>query len=94
MLWTENAASVAYRYKEAPREVFYRWERHALNDPWTLIKQLDCYDYQSCEHPAWENSKARKLTDALRMRTLPELGAANATYQQSERWDAAPWGID
>jgi hypothetical protein len=49
-----------------------------------LLKAIDCYEYQSCEHPEWEVSSARAFCQALR-KTL---------IQQLPGYDAAPWGID
>lgn len=94
MLWRENIASVAYRYRHAPADCYYQWEHHALNDQWMRLKQLDCYDYQSCEHPGWEASEAHRLTEALRAHTLAALNVGRARYQQAERYDKAPWGIN
>lgn len=95
MLWRENVASLAYRYpRDRQPDLLYRFERYALNDLWTLVKQLDCYDYQSCEHPGWSQSDAAALTDRLRRRTLATLGAPLDGYKNAAGWDAAPWGID
>jgi hypothetical protein len=41
-----------------------------------------CYDYQSCEHPGYEHSKARLFAHALYKLT------------EQDRRDDAPWGID
>lgn len=94
MLWRENVASVSYRYREARPDVFYRFEPNALNDPWSLVKQLDCYDYQSCEHPEWEASEARALIENLRAHTMAALGMPLTNYQETANWREAPWGID
>jgi hypothetical protein len=95
MLLAENIASVAFRYpddtfdelpgptkKTAPAA--YRY-----TDPGTFpivdeLKAIDCYEYQSCEHPQWERSEARAFCQALRHRLVMRLPG----------YDEAPWGID
>lgn len=49
-----------------------------------IAKQIAHYEYQSCEHAAWERSEAHAFCRALRdslLRSLPG-------------WAEAPWGID
>lgn len=51
--------------------------------PAAIAKIARCYDYQACEHPAYEASAARAIADALMARypeTLPG-------------YDDMPWGI-
>jgi hypothetical protein len=48
-----------------------------------VLKQIACFEYQSCEHPAWEQSKAKLLCDHLRGRLISQLPG----------FEAAPWGI-
>ena len=86
MLWNENRRSVDHRYDEATdREVYrYRHSDRLPSDPVVLLKALDCYEYQSCEHPEWETSEARAFCEALRSRLIHRLPG----------YDAAPWGID
>ena len=31
----------------------------------SVLKQVNCYEYQSCEHPGWAESRACRLMDAL-----------------------------
>ena len=93
ILWLENVASVAYRYgmpkrhcqehagyKRALRD--YAYEPIAAKAA-AVAKIARCYDYQSCEHPAWEVSRAKKISDLL-LATFP------ATLPG---YDDAPWGI-
>lgn len=42
-------------------------------DPIDVIAGVDCYDYQSCEHDAWETSEAKAFCDALRQEALDRL---------------------
>jgi hypothetical protein len=54
-----------------------------LNEPLSaveLLKALHCYEYQSCEHPAWATSSAKAFAEALEratMRRLPGYDDAN-----------------
>ncbi|HEY6728323.1 MAG TPA: hypothetical protein VI197_30140 [Polyangiaceae bacterium] len=49
----------------------------------TIIKACHCYAYQACEHPGWEASDARKLTNAIEAHAVRHLPG----------YDAAPWGL-
>jgi hypothetical protein len=83
MLWQENRQSVNYRYGEDnPVDPIYGYEpeRHS---PLTVLKLIECYEYQSCEHPGWENGEARKFCQALRVKAVQDLPG----------YDAEPWGI-
>ena len=63
ILWGENVASVAYRYKAPAHEnvpgpigcsyIFGDWGPDILGepDPVAVLKACDGYEYQSCEHP-------------------------------------------
>lgn len=88
-LWQENHDSVNYRYSESQPCPAYRFEGiEAPLDPVIVLKQVDCYDYQSCEHPGWDSSEARRLINALRDR----LEAKGADWHHLS--PAAAWGID
>jgi hypothetical protein len=60
----------------------YRFVRTRAK-PAAIAKLARCYDYQACEHAAYETSAAKAIVDALMARypeTLPE-------------FEAMPWGI-
>lgn len=94
LLWRENLASVSYRYRgeqeeslpgpgnDGPRNGY----THALSintiKPIDVLKALDCYEYQSCEHPEWNDSEAKAVCTALRHAAISNLPG----------YDAAPWG--
>ena len=93
MLWNENIRSVAYRYPDnmsnlpgpigaAP----YDYGRHDLMwskiDPVQVFKSCNCYEYQCCGHPDWENSEAYAFIGALRQAMIKNL----------EGYDDAKWG--
>jgi hypothetical protein len=82
MLASENAKSVAYRYKSNPSPVGVpsSWPELTWKPcPIKVLKAIKCYEYQSCEHPEWETSSAKRFCDRLRdvaTEALPEYGDA------------------
>lgn len=90
ILALENVKSVDYRYgtKDADaleREIADRPFSLTLRlDPVQVIKAADCYAYQSCEHPAWQASEARRYCDAIRSAAISRLPG----------YDTAAWAID
>lgn len=96
-LWLENQRSVAYRY---PNDKDGQWPgpagltlaeiegyQHQRGQSVTIveaIKACDCYEYQSCEHPAWEQSAAKRFINQIRRACICALPG----------YDDAPWGID
>ncbi len=97
-LWTENAASVRRRYglssagEEACayRELIagYRWTRWTGIDPAAVIGFVRCYDYQSCEHAAWQASDARDFSIRLMAEAAERLAKATLG-EASYPWLAA-----
>ena len=89
-LWEENYASVNYRYADCSGRDLqlcpsYHYDPSTpTSDPVVLLKQLDCYEYQTCEHQGWLDSRARQLCSALRSAAIHSLPG----------YKAAPWGID
>lgn len=75
MLADENYRSVNHRYAEdEDPEGFFAFDRAPVSvDPVQALKAIRCYEYQSCEHPEWENSEARAFCDALRLRMINKL---------------------
>lgn len=79
MLWTENLKSIAYRYPddesgERPGPIgltdfeiaAYAWTDHQHDiSAVQALKALDCYEYQSCEHPEWDTSEAKTFCESL-----------------------------
>lgn len=88
MLWNENHLSVNHRYDQSEEEAPYVYEAFPASKlaPGFVLKQLDCYEYQSCEHPGWEASEARAWCDALRQWTWDRITIPG--------YEAAPWGVD
>jgi hypothetical protein len=93
LLWQENNISVSHRYREPLDDLLYCWQANEV-DAWTLLKAIDCLDYQSCEHDGWPTSDAFALLDRLAAVTLAKLNAGVLTYKDSKEWSAAPWGLE
>jgi len=83
MLWRENHMSVNARYDENTDTPAYRFERTQEFSPVQMLKAIDCYEYQSCEHDGWETSSARAFCDELRAVLIHSLPG----YEQAE------WGL-
>ena len=68
MLWDECRTSVAYRYGESqdlpgPINESFVYRHVRIGGAWRpviveVFKAIDCYEYQSCEHPGWAASSA------------------------------------
>lgn len=92
MLWDENRASVSYHYPDGKlpgptNEDYIIREEDFEKFQWIftaaeVFRAIDCYQYQSCEHPGWRTSEAKAFTDALRVKWTHLLPG----------WDDAPWG--
>jgi len=97
MLWTENIISVQTRYPDwesaglpgpidLDPDAVYVFERLAQPlTPIELIKALNCYEYQSCEHDGWRESGnvARALVEALTAQAI----------RYVDGYDDAPWEV-
>ena len=93
MLARENLLSIEHRYPgdhTGEQEAYEAFdipagaETRARQMPrLSIIKGCHCYAYQSCEHPGWESSDARKLIDAIESHAVRNLPG----------YDAAPWGL-
>ncbi|MFD4407730.1 hypothetical protein ACFWPH_33695 [Nocardia sp. NPDC058499] len=67
MLWDENVCSVDYRYREDnPRSRYVLHTTEGELDALAVLKAAHCYEYQSCEHPEWDDSQARTWITRLR----------------------------
>ena len=98
MFIRENLSSIHYRYPNTlqnpentpgPEDLYwtkkYVYQRPArVPNVVEALKVIDCYAYQSCEHPEWETSEAYKICAKLREMLITALPGYNA----------APWGWD
>jgi hypothetical protein len=97
MLWAENVASVEARYPdtletgdypgpasfERESAALYRFDRTEVLAPVVILKALDCYEYQSCEHEGWYASEARQFALALRDKMIHALPG----YDNGPGWE-------
>lgn len=83
MLMAQNRRSVDYRYAETDIEDFYTHAPSTQRSVVELLCAIDCYEYQSCETPDWEDTEAFHFCDALR----------RALIREFPGWHEAPWGI-
>jgi hypothetical protein len=107
MLLRECIASVAHRYRDTlwpelpgpvpnPDPFSYTcqvWDDRPRPTAVEGLKLIDCYEYQSCEHPGWHSSSARCFCEALRLRLIAALpGYDEAPYEwpPREATDAQP----
>jgi len=83
ILLDENVKSVNYRYTES-ETTSINYDRGApILTAIQAIKAAQCLRYQSCEHPAFENSLADKFIEAIIADAIPRL----------EGYDSAQWAI-
>lgn len=67
LLWDENVRSVDHLYRESnPCERYVLHTTEGDLDPLAVLKAIDCYVHQSCEHPGWEDSDAHAWVTRLR----------------------------
>jgi len=95
MLWQECDKSVRYRYPrdnddslpgpigDGPRLGYVHRHGYGMNiNPLHVLSAIRCYEYQSCEHPGWQDSQARAFCRALQGLAISCLPG----------YDDAPWG--
>lgn len=98
-LWRENVRSVNYRYSERGRTPAYQYRAPGeLPHYLAILKQVECYQYQTCERPDWERSTAHRWTQALRelLEKQAEAEFPGASYfpgRAPAQYEAAPWGV-
>lgn len=99
MLMQENINSVQHRYPNdtpyslpgpVPTPIADTLRYHPSRIPVTsaqVFSAIRCYEYQSCEHPAWDTSKAKSFCRWLTlaaMRHVPGYDAAMWEVTESE----------
>ncbi len=78
ILMDENVRSINYRYKESYKSSGYGIHRATLDiDPVQVIKACNCLDYQSGDHPEWEESESCKFLDSLKREAICYLPGYN-----------------
>lgn len=106
-LWEENRRSVAARYPgdgdgEWPGPIGlkiadiagYQFEGiEAPLHPDAMVHAVHCYNYQSCEHPGWDNSLACRWMEELEASIHKQLGTTLDGWRDNARSHGWPWGI-
>jgi hypothetical protein len=108
MLWDENYRSVNYRYQESEPTPDYT--ATLIEDelsPVAVLKAMDCYEYQACESPDWQDTRAHAFITAVRgvilgrfvdlARQVPQRHDRTRTteaYHYLPEYDTAPWEVD
>lgn len=92
-LWVENHASVNYRYDEHDTPDAYTFAPVEL-DAVSTYKQARCYNYQTCEHPTYEQSDAYRFITDLCAAITQSTGKTHEQISASQDYERAPWGID
>lgn len=84
-LLAENIASIRARYGAEAASDPEPFRPGPVRHLTTIeaLKAVQCYEYQSCEHDAWEASRARKFCSALTFALVTQLPG----------YDAARWAI-
>lgn len=96
ILWDENYRSVNFRYNEnnpAPRYEFSPFDLSNLSTV-AQIKQIRCYQYQTCETEDYDTTPSFVLTEKLCK--LLEKGVRISKGKEiydAPQWDSAPWGV-
>ena len=86
-LFAENVASVTYRYDFAVESSPYLATNASppVPDPVQVLKAVQCYEYQSCEHPGWLDSAARLFCEHLTGAAIGRLpGYEDAAWDLSD----------
>jgi hypothetical protein len=86
LLHAENVKSVNYRYGETTKPDFAMcaWAAFHEFSQVQIIKAARCLEYQSCEHPGWEESGACQLLRAI---------IGDETTRNLPGYDEAEWEI-
>jgi hypothetical protein len=84
MLWDANYKSINARYRKFEDAPEYRFDAGPREiNVVSALKQIDCYEYQTCEFDGWKDSKAFEFCQSLRAALIGELPG----------YDDAPWGV-
>lgn len=97
-LLNENFASVNYRYSEEEPVPEYHWtpvaELQTENLSALMLLQIlnavHCYQYQSCEHPAWTDSRAFWVSQAIEAWVETRLTEAKWPKTRAHHGDTNP----
>lgn len=95
VLLAENYRSVNYRYGEINSAEIVYGEVVDLPSPVSMLKQLLCYDYQTCECPDYARTQAKAIVKACMNHVLTLLpGFTIDQLRATPQYQQAPWGLD
>lgn len=85
LLYAANVESVNYRYNETDETLGFNYRRVDITRlaAVDILKLCNGLEYQSCEHPGYDDSQARELLIAIKETAIRELPG----------YDDAPWGL-
>ena len=100
----ENYVSWNFRYSEPDTEddrdiamlTVTNQEVEELAHKYSVIamhKIIQCYVYQSCEHPSWPDSHIRAKVEATLLKMSTKIPAYDK-MKSSMEYNNAPWGIE
>ncbi|HBD95161.1 MAG TPA: hypothetical protein DC057_13430 [Spirochaetia bacterium] len=72
-----NYKSVNYRYNESEKPYKYIFSQIFTIYFIQTLKAINCLDYQSCEYPGWERSKAKKILNQIKDQCIYHLTDSN-----------------
>jgi len=108
LLWDENITSVQYRYHgdalvdlPGPLNENYCYMQHTatttirrfIAKPTNVFMIACCYIYQSCEHPAWENSQAFQIVNALCAGIIEKSGMSEKAFRVKAERESPVWDL-
>lgn len=80
-----NHGSVNHSYDESDRPPQYTATiAEVVVDPVVVVKLVDCYVYQSCEHPVWDSSHAARYCRRLPRRGDDRAGVGTPARSRRE----------
>lgn len=96
-LLDENYKSVNYRYNdnEIPDKYVYKVPSRTYT-PVEILKACACLNYQSCEHPEWEESEAYAILETIKsdaINALPGYEEANWEITDQARYPSPNYKI-
>lgn len=101
LLMAVNVAAVNHRYRENDTPDPYTFDRLGIAiQPGAILKAIDCYRYQACEHPQWRSDRdtmglpagEQSDPDVKRVQDWLE-DLERAAIQRSPGYQDAPWEI-
>ena len=93
-LWAENHRSVGYRYGDpADPPAYPAPTAEVILDAVAVVSAVDCFTYQSSEHPAWAASRAADYCTRLRAAAMTGLPVEDGDPRYPQGWQEAPWGV-